>query len=68
MGLAIDQFNKPVVAWYETQTKGEGRQFQVWRPGGKINAAIEKKDADSPDIAIAVGGDNIGPSVRNAAR
>ena len=57
IGLTIDTAGKPVIAWYEAQTDGDGRRFQVWRPGGQTVTAVDtKKSADNPDLAIAAGG------------
>ncbi len=61
IGLAIDGSGKPVIAWYEEQDGGDGRRFQVWKPGGAVSTAIEtKRSADSPDLAIATGGGKTG--------
>lgn len=60
-GLAIDSAGKPLVAWFEAQTEGDGRRFQVWRPGGAAHTAIETKiNTDSPDLSLAAGGGKIG--------
>jgi len=57
IGLTIDTAGKPVIAWYEAQTDGDGRRFQVWRPGGQTVTAVDtKKSADSPDRHCGGGG------------
>lgn len=61
VGLVMDGSGNPLIAWYEEQDGGDGRRFEVWKPGGKAAIAVETNThTDSPDLAIATGGGKIG--------
>ncbi|HWC97323.1 MAG TPA: hypothetical protein VG456_11250 [Candidatus Sulfopaludibacter sp.] len=59
VGLALPPSAPPVIAWYETQEDGEGRRFQLWRPGGKVSTVFESK-RDASNLALAAGGGKLG--------